>query len=273
MNNLLHRVLSRAIRFVRGSVRTIESGVGTGLKIDVDRGAAYASGTVERPVQEALEHLLAPGATFYDIGANVGFFSLIAARLVGPEGAVYAFEPVPENARHIERNARLNGFSNVMVVEAAASNRTGTGDLILTRHAGGATLRTADVGTPPDATDVTPVPLVRLDDWIRREGASPPDVVKVDVEGAEWSVFDGMLATIREHQPILVYEIDGEEKRGVETRCAEIEQMVYDLGYGVSRLTDSYVDSDWSVVHSVAVPRSVTEGSTRSSPGADARGR
>ena len=65
---------------------------------------AFATGMAERPLQSALQRELRPGATFFDIGANVGFVTLIAARLVGPSGRVVAFEPVPENVAAIREN-------------------------------------------------------------------------------------------------------------------------------------------------------------------------
>jgi FkbM family methyltransferase len=65
------------------------------------------------------------GETFYDVGANVGFFTLIAARLVDPGGTVVAFEPLPENVAQLRRNVELNSFRHVVVVPAAVGGESG----------------------------------------------------------------------------------------------------------------------------------------------------
>ena len=92
----------------------IGAGPGRGLRFDVGGGNPdFAAGTYEPPVQQALADCLKPGDVVLDVGANVGFIAVIAAKLVGPAGRVVAFEPVPENARLVRRNARLNGLSRL----------------------------------------------------------------------------------------------------------------------------------------------------------------
>ena len=101
---------------------TILSGPARGMRINLHGSAvAFATGTAERPLQAALQRELRPGATFFDIGANVGFVTLIAARLVGPSGRVVAFEPVPENVAAIRENLALNGIDWVEVHETAVA--------------------------------------------------------------------------------------------------------------------------------------------------------
>src|SRR5882757_11121436 len=89
------------------------------LPLDHAHAGLIVRGTLEPPVQEALRRLLAPGDVFYDIGANVGFFTILGARLVGPQGHVVAFEPVPACARAVGRNIELNGFAHAEIREAA----------------------------------------------------------------------------------------------------------------------------------------------------------
>ena len=97
-------------------VPEINSGLGRGLRFDVGRGTKlFISGQYERPVQEMIESLVKPSDVCYDIGANLGFFSILLGRLVGNTGMVYAFEPVPENAVMIEKNAQLNNLNNIRV--------------------------------------------------------------------------------------------------------------------------------------------------------------
>src|SRR5687767_13965292 len=92
---------ARSLRRNLGLPVRIESGLAKGmlfLSSSAD-DAAFVSGAYESAIQDAIASLLRPGSVFYDVGSNFGFFSLIAARLVGPAGAVVAFEPVPNNVR------------------------------------------------------------------------------------------------------------------------------------------------------------------------------
>lgn len=174
----------------RARPAVIAVGPGRGLRFDPGAGdPAYAAGAVELPVQEALAALLRPGDLVLDVGANVGFLSVIAARLVGPAGRVVAFEPVPANARQVRRNAHLNGFANIDIVASAVGDHTGRARLVLARFAGGAALREA--GAPPDACGEVEVPITTLDDWLAAQGQPAPALVKIDVEGAEPAVLGG----------------------------------------------------------------------------------
>ncbi|HWZ58637.1 MAG TPA: FkbM family methyltransferase, partial [Gemmatimonadaceae bacterium] len=83
-------------------------------------------GTFERAEQDVFARTVRPGDVVYDLGANVGFYTLLAARLAGPTGRVVAFEPVPRNLGYLRRHIALNQCENVTVVAAAVSDRSGT---------------------------------------------------------------------------------------------------------------------------------------------------
>ena len=86
----------------------------------------YWLGQYELPVQEALVRELAPGDTFYDLGANAGFFTLVAAKRVGPAGRCIAFDPDPSNVESIREQASLNGLLNIQAVQEAVSDVAGS---------------------------------------------------------------------------------------------------------------------------------------------------
>src|SRR5687768_12354856 len=92
-------------RFLKTRVWTVEEGEAAGLKLTLPQNLDYIFGSSEPPVQQCVARSLAPGGVFYDVGANVGFFSLLAAQRVGRGGSVYSFEPVSENVAAIRRNA------------------------------------------------------------------------------------------------------------------------------------------------------------------------
>lgn len=229
-------------------------GVGPGQGLRFDPGAgdpAYATGAVELPVQEALAALLRPGDMVLDVGANVGFLSVIAARLVGPGGRVVAFEPVPANARQVRRNARLNGFTNIDIVTSAVGDHTGRARLVLARFAGGGALREA--GAPPDACGEIDVAITTLDGWLAAQGNPAPALVKIDVEGAEPAVLRGLAATLARVTPALLVEVDDATPVGADAKAAECAAICATHGYIVRRLEEGYPDlAAWCVVHLLA---------------------
>jgi FkbM family methyltransferase len=138
----------------------------------------------------------------YDIGANVGFYSLLAAHLSGPEGKVYAFEPLHRNVEFIYRHITLNRLENIEVFEAAVSDQAGEaffdpGVSIATGHL-------SESGT-------VRVRQVCLDEMLAEGTIAPPDTLKVDVEGAEYAVFQGAKNMIEDHRPLIFLDTHGRD--------------------------------------------------------------
>ncbi len=234
-------------------VREIAAGHGAGLKIIPLKGdREIALGTYEAPVQQALIENVERGGVVYDIGANIGYFTMLAARRVGPAGQVYAFEPVARNAAAIERSARLNGFDAVEVFERAVGAAGGIAELNLARHIGGAML--ASVGAPPDRSGSVDVEVVALDEFVDALGLRPPSLVKIDVEGAELDVLRGMTGTLKAQAPVLIVELDDATAAGLETKARELAALLAGLGYGLASLAPSYPAAGWSVAHFLAEP-------------------
>jgi FkbM family methyltransferase len=176
------------------------------LPISHSQIGAIAFGNLESPVQEAMVRHLPPGGVLYDIGANIGFFSLLGARLAGPEpGHVYAFEPAPANAHAIEINAARNEFANITVLAQAVGARRERVRLQLVDDAAWSKLE--DYGAHPLTEEVIEVDQVAVDELLSAEQIRPPTLVKIDVEGAELAVLEGMRATIASHQPAIICEL------------------------------------------------------------------
>ena len=256
VDQFVRRILSSRIgNYVpRNWVVTVREGVGAGLKFDTHRASGdYHFGTNELPVQQTLAEQLRPGDVFYDIGANTGFFTMIGARQVGSGGQVYAFEPVPENVAVVRHNIEINGFNHVQVVQKAVSFSSEQGQLVLTRHSGGATLITDN--PPPDAIGTVTVEMVALDDLVFNQKFAPPNFVKIDVEGAELDVLQGMERVMRTYHPSLLYEIDDEYEDGFTRKANECQRHLEQRGYEITRLKDSYVNMNWHVGHFLAIPK------------------
>jgi FkbM family methyltransferase len=173
---------------------------------DAHIGANVIAGRAhDANVEAALRARLRPGATFLDIGANIGIFTGLGASLVGDKGRVIAVEPIARNVALIERMCRGNAFANVRVIRAAASDRGGTLALCTasatsnatTPEAAGVRLRA------PDAATVE-APAVVLDDALG--DLDRLDVVKLDVAGMEPAVLRGLRRTLARFRPALVTE-------------------------------------------------------------------
>jgi hypothetical protein len=130
------RTLKRLTDWLPGLLRhreaVIPHGVGRGLRFNAAHSAVgFLLGTHDPEVQQAFAQRLRPGMTVYDIGANVGFTAVLAARLVTAEGRVVCFEPLPDNARHIELNAALNGFAHIAVRRVALGKEDGEAEFVV----------------------------------------------------------------------------------------------------------------------------------------------
>lgn len=222
--------LGRALRpagawLARGSAR-VAGGPAAGTRLSLEhlrpahsQARELARGSLEPSVQGILATLIEPGFTVYDIGANVGFFTVLAARLAGPSGSVYAIEPAPLCAAAVASNARLNGLANVTVLERAAGRAPGRERLFVVADQSWSHLESR--GRHPQATGAVDVEVVAIDDLVAAGELPPPDLVKIDVEGSELDALAGMRRTISEHRPRIVCELH-ETAAEVAALCEEL---------------------------------------------------
>jgi FkbM family methyltransferase len=164
---LARKVVAASSDWIRRQDVIISHGAAAGLRFNAaGANPGYALGTTEPLVQEAVRAIVKPRDVVYDIGANVGFFTVLTARLVGPAGAVIAFEPLPETANAARRNADLNAFTHVTVLALAVGRRAGTARLELRAESTWA--RLADESTTGPTVDVEVVAIDELVDAGRR---------------------------------------------------------------------------------------------------------
>jgi FkbM family methyltransferase len=207
-SDALRKALDTASLPLRKRDMMIVQGVGRGLRFNAGgANLGYVLGTSEPDLQDAFRRTIQPGMTVYDLGASVGFHSVLAARLVGESGFVYSFEPMSENVAQIEHNMRLNGTRHFAVQPVALWDSEGTAEFNVSKARTHGTL--ASIGTPSNHSGVRTVKLARLDGLVEREQLRPPDVMKIDIEGAETAALRGAQATIDRHQPLLYIDIHG----------------------------------------------------------------
>ena len=181
---------TRRSRAARSTDDTVLTAVGP-LVVDPDDTLVTPElrrqGVWEPEVHRALDRALFPGATFVDVGANVGYFTVLGSRLVGSEGRVFAVEPEELNVRLLRTNVERGGCENVTVIEAAAAAEPGTARLIHSPEGrSGSAIR--------DNADGAVVRCERIDDLL---AGARVDVFKVDAEGSEPLALLGAAQTIR----------------------------------------------------------------------------
>ena len=205
-------VASRAVPRDSRVWMQVKSGPAEGiwLKLNPRTAAETINGTGERRELEVVRKHLRPGMTFYDVGANIGIFSMMAARIVGSGGQVVAFEADPEIADRLREHARRNLFAWVNIEQKAAW-----------RESGKVMFERADVSVSPDrgvghVVDSKNERVVSLD-AIALDDCSPmyraPDFMKCDVEGAEGEVFQGARLLLATQRPRVLCEIHSERSR------------------------------------------------------------
>jgi FkbM family methyltransferase len=207
---------------------------GLWMRVNPRTGQSVLSGLGEPAVQQALAKYLLPAMTFYDLGANIGFFSLLGARLVGTTGLVYSFEADPEIAARLRGNLAFNHFRQASVEQKAVWSESST-----------VSFERVDANTSPDrglghvsnggtttAQTIT-VEAVSLDDFAAKH--HPPDFVKCDVEGAEVAVFQGAATLLRKKRPILLVETHSIENHRT------LKQTFGDFAYDCNDLDGNHV--------------------------------
>jgi FkbM family methyltransferase len=189
--------------------------------------------------REIREHLHS-GDTFVDVGAHIGIYSLRAASIVGPGGHVIAVEPNPETLQELRTNIDASGATGVIsVLPVACSDAEATLKLFAAprSNTGESSLSQANASQNGQATAYS-VRALPLDVIIRNTGVSRVDVVKIDVEGAEYLVLKGAAETLRRYRPLVIVELAEKGLRAMGTSSAEITSLLRSYGYERSHRYD-----------------------------------
>ena len=209
------------LKVVRGrrTVATVE-----GLTYDFDLSEMIDVGVYlreyERDIVRAIEHVCRPGWVVFDIGANIGAHTLRCARVIGPTGKVFAFEPTDYAYRKLVCNISLNPFENVHAVRLALSERNADRGTIRVRSS-----------WPSDGRRVVETSVVdfrRLDDWCLERAVDRVNLIKLDVDGTEFEILAGARDVLRRSRPVVLMEV-GAWHFKVPSRNPLM--MLHELGY------------------------------------------
>jgi FkbM family methyltransferase len=191
-------------------------------------------GSWESSTWHELERHVPLGGTFVDVGAHVGWFSLKAAKAVGPKGRVIAVEPNHETLRRLRDNVRASNASAVITIApvACADSET-TLTFYAAPHAntGESSLSSANASYTGAVTASYQVRARRLADVVREAGVARVDVLKIDVEGAEFLALKGASEILARFRPVVVVELIDEQLKSMGSSAEEVKAFMRSHGY------------------------------------------
>lgn len=191
---------------------------------------AMAFGVFERDTVDVFRKLVKPGMTVLDVGAFIGYYTLLAASLVRNRGRVYAFEPNPNAFAILQRNVKENGYQEVVrLIPKALSDRSGRAFLFTVGEAAG---ESSLYPGNKSANEGVEVETIVLDEYLAHEGWPEVHVAKIDVEGAEVDVLKGMRETIARNPWIkLIVEFNPGTQMKSRGHYTELMELLVKLGF------------------------------------------
>jgi FkbM family methyltransferase len=200
----------------------------------------------ERREADLISRVLDPGEIFWDVGANLGYFTLLAAAHLNNTGQVVAFEPGPSAYGCLTGNIAHNPFTNIQTYPVAASDREG--DAVLFSVAGQPDGRANLFQPGAQQTESTRVSTVTLDGWRQQHHLTGPDFIKMDVEGSELAALTGARETLTAGAPLLLVEMNEAIFQSLGTDRTAIEDFLHAFGYRPAGL----VKGRWRLCRNVA---------------------
>lgn len=181
-------------------------------------------GTYEKLLREVFRKEIKPGMTVVDLGAHIGSHTLLAARLVGEKGKVFAFEPSPSNYTFLAKNVAENGYTNVIAVHKAVSDKATQLRLYLPDYS---------MGPPNPTAEFITVDSITLDEFFDEQN-TPVDFIKMDIEGAEVAALEGMENLVRKNGDLkLVAEFNPEYVRNAGYSPEEFLHKLAEYGFAL----------------------------------------
>jgi FkbM family methyltransferase len=204
---------------------------GCPLLLDLQSEKDFWLGTYEPELQWAIGELVRPGMIAFDVGANIGYITLMLARAAGSEGRVVAFEALPANVERLERNLALNGMGErVTIVPAAVAG--GEGEIRFHVHTSGGMGKaegSASRWNQRYQSEIV-VPSTSLDVFVYEDAGPVPQLIKMDIEGGEVMALPGMRRLLGEAHPTILIEVHGPE--GLRATWEELTLA----GYAIRRM-------------------------------------
>ena len=185
--------------------------------------------------------LLPEGGTLIDVGANMGYISLLASKVVEPEGRIYAIEPSSRDFSRLVDNIRINGLDKIILpYRLAISEKVGQEKLLIAvdERSFLNTIGTDIVPKGVDKIGTEDVDASSIDEFVKRENIRRIDVLKLDIEGSELKALIGAVNTIREHRPTIILGVNNNALRSCNTDCIELQKMLEKMKYRIYKIVE-----------------------------------
>ena len=233
----------------------IAAGPARGLKmlLDLHSEKDYWLGTYETDLQAAAAKLIHPGSVVYDIGANIGYISLLSTQLSGLTGKTFSFEALPANVERLKSNVSINGLDSRVTVIHAAVIDSDQPVTFLTHPSGAMGKALGSAGREEPYSGRIKVPGLAIDTFTFNQNHPLPDLIKLDIEGGEGTALAGMQRLLSEKNAVFLIELHGEQA------ARQVWDHLLQYDYTVYRMTHAYPpithidDLDWKA-YIVAVP-------------------
>lgn len=193
---------------------------------------------------EFLRKNLRKDSVFFDIGANIGCYSLIAAKLTRDEGKVFSFEPVKNISNRLNYNMKLNNFKNVVIEKKAVFNKSEKLKLFVSGAENQGMSSIFHHDTESGNTEI--VDAVILDDYVKSIDLKRLDIIKIDIEGAEYFAIEGMKNTLKSFKPIIIMEISEDVLKNSSVNKSDILELMQSLNYQQKALSEEGETMDMS---------------------------
>jgi FkbM family methyltransferase len=237
----LRKELNRAAPEELTVVQVAAGGLmGYSLELNLQLEKDYWLGTYELDLQQAVDELVQPGWVVYDVGANIGYISLMLARQVGETGRVFAFEALPANVQRLRRNIGLNELQDrVHVISAAVVDQAAPVHFLVHPSTSmGKVVGSAGRDKIQEYQQEIEVMGLALDGFVYEDGHPAPQVIKLDIEGGEVLAVKGMQRILAELRPLMLVELHGYEA------ARAVWPVLASAGYTIHRMQADFPKVD-----------------------------
>jgi len=203
-------------------------------------------GCYEMETIEAMKNVLKPGDVFIDVGANIGYLSAIGASLVGKNGQVHSFEPVPQYFRRLEKMAMMNPDYKIVINQCALGEEEGTGNICIASQNIGWNTMVPNLMSRDTLKETLKVPIHRLDSYIKENEIDDISLIKIDVEGFEFPVLKGLQGYFEktENRPVVICEVAPSAYSLLGCKLAELSEYLKKYDYSTFSLVNARVKVD-----------------------------
>ncbi|MGA1869109.1 MAG: FkbM family methyltransferase [bacterium] len=199
----------------------------------------YLNGVWEKEVTEFILSRIKPGFIVLDIGADIGYYTLLFAKLVGPSGHVVSFEPIPKAKWYLDKNIEINKFNNVTSHSFALFDKKGYVCLEDPFHTSKINPSKQNISS----NDIR-VEMKVFDECAAEMGITQVNLVKIDVEGAELNILRGMRNTLQEQHPALLVEVHPQQIQTFNFSAPDIIDFLSELNYQIEPVDKPAINFD-----------------------------